>query len=108
MHQNKVTRKSTPIFFAVTVGFFIILSLIWAFTVDLTTGLFLGVMVTIPAAIVGWFVLSLVLYLRAKKRGDDDLPALKSRMTVASILLAFLVVVIAALIGFFAMGIQYM
>ncbi len=108
MYQNKVTRKSTHIFLAATVAFFIVLSLMWTIAVDLTTGLVLGVFVTIPAAIFGWFVLSLVLYLRGKKRDDDDLPALKSRLTVAIILLAFLAAVVAALFGFFAMAIQYM
>lgn len=108
MYQNKVTRQSTHIFVAVAVGVFVLLSLIWTIAVDLTTGLVLGAFVTIPAAIVGWFILSLVLYLRAKKRGDDDLTALKSRLTAATVLLVFLVAMIALLIGFFAMAISHM
>lgn len=108
MYQNKVTRQSTHIFVAVAVGVFVLLSLIWTIAVDLTTGLALGAFVTIPAAIVGWFILSLVLYLRAKKRGDDDLIALKSRLTAATVLLVFLVAMIALLIGFFAMAISHM
>lgn len=108
MYQNKVIRRSTHIFVAATVGVFVLLSLIWTIAVDLTTGLTLGAFVTIPAAIVGWFILSLVLYLRAKKRGDDDLIALKSRLTAATVLLVFLVAMIALLIGFFAMAISHM
>lgn len=108
MYPNKGIRKSTSIFFAVTVGFFIALSLMWTITVDLITGLVLGVFVTVPAAILGWFVLSLVLYLRSKRRDDADLPALTSRLTVAGILLVFLVGTTVALIGFFAMAISHM
>ena len=108
MYQNKVTRRSTHIFVAATVGIFVLLSLIWTIHIDLVTGLFLGVMVTIPTAILGWFILSLVLYLLAKKQEGDDVTALKSRLNVAGILLAFLVAVIAALFGFFAMAIHYM
>ncbi len=108
MYQNKVTRQSTHIFVAAAVGVFVLLSLIWTIAVDLTTGLVLGSFVTIPAAIVGWFILSLALYLRAKKQGTYDLPDLKSRLTVATILLAFLAALIAALIGLFAMAISHM
>ena len=108
MNQNKKAVRATPIFFAAVIGVFVTLTLLWTIAVDLTTGLALGAFVTIPAAIVGWFVISLVLYLRAKKKGGGDLTALKSRLTVATVLLAFLVVMIALLIGFFAMAISHM
>ena len=108
MYQNKINRKSTSVFLYAVVGLFVALSLLWTIAEDLTTGLVLGMLVTIPSAIVAWFVLSLVLYLRAKKAGSPDLPSLSSRLTVASILLAFLIAVIVVLMVLFAMAIKYM
>lgn len=108
MYQNKITRKSTPVFAASVVGLFVALGLFWTIAVDLTTGFFLSACVTIPAAILGWFILSLVLFLRAKKRGDDDLPELKHRLRTSVILLIFLAVMIALLMIFFACAISHM
>ncbi|MBQ9779794.1 MAG: hypothetical protein IJW00_02500 [Clostridia bacterium] len=108
MDRHYVIRFSTSIFFAVTIGVFAALTLLWAITVDLTTGLVFGAFVTIPAAVLAWFILSLVLYLRAKKRGDDDLPALKHRLKTSVILLIFLAVIIALLVAFFAYAISHM
>ncbi len=108
MDPNRIIRKSTSVFLAVTVGVYAILALIWTIGSDLTWGLIFSAFVTIPTAILGWFILSLVLYRRAKKQGTDDLPDLKSRMKVATGLLVFLVVMIALLIGFFAMAISHM
>ena len=108
MNTNRVIRKSTVVFFAVVAAVFTALTLYGSIGVDLTTGIFLGGCVTIPTAILGWLVLSLVLYLRAKKQSSDDLPALKSRLQVAIALLVFLAIVIAALIGCFALAISHM
>lgn len=108
MKQPGIISRSTSIFASVIVGLFIAVAFIQTVVTDLTTGLFTGAVVTIPAAVIGWFVLSLVLYCRAKKRGDIDLPERKSRMKVATALLLFLVAVILALIVFFAMAVSHM
>ena len=108
MNRPPIVRKSTTVFLAVTVGVFAALALLWTIIVDLTTGLFLAVCVIFPAGILAWFILSLVLYLRAKKQGDDDLPALRHRMKTALILLIFLAAMIVALICFFAYAIGHM
>ena len=76
--------------------------------IDLAEALILPCILTIPAAIIGWFILSLVLYLRAQKQVSPDLPALKSRLTVASVLLGFLIAVVTALVAVFAMAIAFM
>ena len=101
-------HRSTPIFISAVCTLFAVLTLVWTLMVDLTTGLFLAVFVTIPTAILGWFILSLILYLRGKRRGDEKVPALKSRLTVATVLLVFLAVMIALLFGFFALAISHM
>ena len=108
MYQNRITRRSTPIFAAAAVGLFVILGLVWTVAVDLTTGLFLAAIVTIPASVTGWFILSLVLYHRAKKHGDADLPALTHRLHVATGLFVFLLAMVALLFAFFAMAIGHM
>lgn len=108
MDPDRIIRRSTSVFLAATVGVYAILAFIWTLTADLTTGLIFSAFVTIPAAILGWSILSLVLYLRAKKRGDNDLPDLRSRMRVATGLLIFLAVMIALLIAFFSCAISHM
>lgn len=108
MNQYKITLLSTRIFTAVTVGLFALLAIIWTVAVDLTTALALATFVTLPAAIVGWFVLSLVLYRRSKRLGDKETPALKARLRTATVLLVFLAVVCALLVAFFAMAIGHM
>ena len=47
-------------------------------------------------------------YRSAKKRGDDDLPALKHRLKTSVILLIFLGIMIALLFAFFACAISHM
>ena len=101
-------RTSTTVFAAVVGGVFAVITLIWTIVYSLTAGLVFASALTLPPAVLGWFILSLVLYLVGKKRGDADLPALKSRLSVASGLLVFLLIVIAALVVFFAMAIMYM
>lgn len=109
MNSNSICRKSTSVFLIAALGLHVLLSIMWTVaTNDLTMGLLLAALVTIPAAILGWFVLSLVLYLRSKRRQDEDVQQLKSRLIVAIVLLIFLAGIIAALIGFFAMAIAHM
>ena len=71
-------------------------------------GLLIATALLLPVAIPTWFILSLVLFLRAKKRGDDDLPALKHRLKTSVVLLIFLAVMIALLFAFFACAISHM
>ena len=101
-------RKSTAVFCAAVAGFFAVLFLILLFTVSITAALILGALLTIPAAIIGWFILSLVLYNRVRRKENDEVPPLKARLTVATVLLVFLVIVVAALFGLFAMAIMFM
>ena len=76
--------------------------------IDLAEAMILPGILTIPAAIIGWFVLSLALYRRAKQSEDASLPALKTRLTVACILLALLIAIIIALVVVFSMAIAFM
>ena len=108
MKPKRFMRRSTEIFAYGTVGLFVALALYGTVTSSIAEGLLYGVLATLPAAVVGWFVLSLVLFLVAKRKGHEDTPALKRRLWVAVALLAFLVLLIAALIGVFALAIQYM
>ena len=108
MNPNRLIRKSTSIFFAVILGAFLALALYMTIASSLAWGLIFSTLVVFPGAVLGWFVLSLVLYLRAKKRQSDDLPDLKARMQTAIGLLVFLAVMIGLLIGFFAMAISHM
>ena len=101
-------RTSTTVFAAVVGGVFAVITLIWTIVYSLTAGLVFASALTLPPAVLGWFILSLVLYLVGKKRGGEDVPALKSRLTVAAGLLVFLLAVIAVLVVFFAMAIMYM
>ena len=101
-------RTSTTVFAAVVGLVFSVITLIWTIVYNLISGLVFATVLPLPPAVLGWFILSLVLYLVGKKRGDADLPALKSRLSVASGLLVFLLIVIAALVVFFAMAIMYM
>lgn len=108
MDPYRIMRKSTSVFLAAILGAYAALALFWTVTVGLAAGLLLGACVVLPAAVLAWFILSLVLYLRAKKQGGDELLALKSRMRVATALLVFLIVLIALLVWFFAMAISHM
>ena len=108
MNPNRLIRKSTSIFIIVILGAFLALALYMTIASSLAWGLIFSTLVVFPGAVLGWFVLSLVLYLRAKKRQSDDLPDLKARMKTAIGLLVFLAVMIGLLIGFFAMAISHM
>lgn len=108
MKPQRFMRRSTEIFAYGTVGLFVALVLYGTVTASIAEGLLYGVLATLPATIVGWFILSLVLFLVAKKKGREDVPALKRRLWVAVVLLAFLVMLIAVLVGVFALAIQYM
>lgn len=104
MYRN----KAVSIFFAILAILFVALTLVWAILVDLAMGLFVGVLVTLLLGIAGWFVLTLILYVRAKKRGSDDLPIIKTYFTVATILVVFIQAIIVLLIGFFVMAVSHM
>ena len=101
-------HKSIPIFFASLGGLFLVLTVLWSFGSNIWFSAILALFVTLFVGIPGWFVLSLVLYLRAKKRGDAYLPVLKSRFTIATTILAFWVIMLAALYGLFIMAISHM
>lgn len=101
-------RKSTAVFCAAVAGFFAVLFLVLLFTVSITAALILGALITIPAAIIGWFILSLVLYNRVRHMENDEADSLKARLTRATILLVFIVITAAALFGLFAMAIMFM
>ena len=101
-------RKSTAVFCAAVAGLYAILFLIFLFSVSITAALILGALITIPVAIVGWFILSLVLYNRVRRKENDEVPPLKARLTRATILLVFIVIMVAALFGLFAMAIMFM
>lgn len=101
-------HKSIPIFFASLGGLFLVLTVLWSFGSNIWFSAILALFVTLFVGIPGWFVLSLVLYLRAKKRGDAYLPVLKSRFTIAKTILVFWVIMLAALYGLFIMAISHM
>lgn len=108
MKPKPFIRRSTAIFACVTAGMFVALAIYGAVTSGIAEGLLYGVLATIPAAVAGWFVLSLVMFIIAKKKGREDAPALKRRLWVAAGLVSFLLLLIAALMGVFALAIQYM
>lgn len=108
MSYNRIVRTSTKIFaivFAVLYAAITVVGTVWY---NIWNGLFNATALTLPTAIPTWFVLSLVLFLRAKKRGDDDLPALKHRLKTSVALLIFLAIMIALLFAFFACAISHM
>ena len=108
MEQNRVIRLSTKIFAAVFIVAYTVIAFLWTLNISFIAGLVWAAVFTLPAADVIWFILSLILYLRAKKRGNDDLPALKHRLKTSVILLIFLAVMIVLLIAFFAYAISHM
>ena len=101
-------RKSTAVFCAAVAGLYAVLFFIMLFFMHIIACLIWSAILTIPVAIVGWFILSLVLYNRVRWKENDEVPPLKSRLTVATVLLVFLVIVVAALFGLFAMAIMFM
>jgi hypothetical protein len=108
MDNHRIIRKSTAVFATVFITIYVVIAFIWTLNINLVSGLVWSAAFTLPLADLTWFALSLVLYLRAKKRGDDDLPEMKARLKTSVILLAFLVVMIALLIAFFAYAIGHM
>ena len=108
MEQNRIIRLSTKIFAIVFSVLYAAITVVGTVGYSIWNGLLIATALLLPVAIPTWFVLSLILYLRAKKRGDDDLPALKHRMRTAAILLIFLAVIIALLVAFFAYAISHM
>lgn len=103
-----VIRRSTSVFATVFISAYVAIAFVWMLEINLVSGLVWSAAITLPVADLAWFVLSLVLYFRAKKRGDGDLPALKHRLRTSVILLIFLAAMIALLIAFFAYAISHM
>lgn len=108
MNQKPIIRKSTAVFAAVFATVYIVIAFIWTLNINLVSGLVWAAAFTLPLADLTWFILSLVLFFRAKKRGDGDLPALKHRLKTAVALLVFLAIMIALLFAFFAYAISHM
>ena len=108
MDANRLVRPSTKIFAAVWIGLYTVIAFLWTLNISLTAGLVWAAVFTLPVADVAWFILSLVLYLRAKKRGDEDYFDLKHRLKISVFLLIFLAVMTALLIAFFAYAISHM
>lgn len=108
MYQNRIVRLSTKIFAGIFAVLFAIITVVGTVGYSIWNGLFIATALLLPVAIPTWFILSLVLFLRAKKRGDDDLPELKHRLRTSVILLIFLAVMIALLMIFFACAISHM
>ena len=108
MDNHRMIRKSTAIFATVFMAIYGVIAFIWTLEINLVSGLVWSAAFTLPIADLAWFILSLVLYLRAKKKGDSDLLEMKARLRTAVILLAFLVLMIALLIAFFAYAISHM
>ena len=104
MDANRIVRPSTKIFAAVWIGLYTVIAFLWTLNISLTAGLVWAAVFTLPVADVAWFVL----YLRAKKRGDEDYFDLKHRLKISVFLLIFLAVLIALLIAFFAYAISHM
>jgi hypothetical protein len=100
--------RSTKIFLQAALALFLVQSVLWIFAASLPANFLMACLGTLPPAVIGWFILSLVLYLRAQKQVSPDLPALKSRLIVASVLLGFLIAVVTALVAVFAMAIAFM
>ncbi len=108
MNRPPIIHPSSSVFAAVIITMYAVIAFIWTLEINLVSGLVWSAAITLPIADLTWFILSLVLYLRAKKRGEDDIPALKHRLRTAVILLIFLAVMIALLIAFFAYAISHM
>ena len=104
MYRN----KAVSIFFGVLGILFLTLVVVWTILVDLTTALFLGLLVMLPLGIAGWFILTWILYARAKKLGSDDLPIIKTYFTVATTLVVFILAMIVLLVGFSIMAVSHM
>ena len=108
MEQNRIIRLSTKVFTIVFAVLYAAITVVGTIGYSIWNGLLIATALLLPVAIPTWFVLSLILFLRAKKRGDDDLPALKHRLKTSVILLIFLGIMIALLFAFFACAISHM
>ncbi len=108
MDQNRIVRPSTKIFAMIFAVLYAGITVAGTVGYSIWNGLLIATALLLPVAILTWFVLSLILFLRAKKRGEDDLPALKHRLKTSVVLLIFLVITIALLFAFFACAISHM
>ena len=108
MSRQRPIRRPFAVLLAAIGCLFVLLALFWSFQMSLPACLLFAAFTTLPIAILAWFIVSLLLYLRGKKRQDEDLSALKWHLTVSLVLLLFLLVITVALIGFFALAIAYM
>ena len=108
MDQNRIVRTSTKIFAIVFAVLYTAIIVVGTVGYSIWNGLLIATALILPTAIPTWFILSLILFLRAKRRGDDDLPALKHRLKTSVILLIFLGIMIALLFAFFACAISHM
>ncbi len=108
MNRTPIIRPSSKVFAAVFITVYAVIAFVWTLEINLVSGLVWSAAITLPIADLTWFILSLVLYLRAKKQGDDDLPEMKVRLRTSVILMVFLIVMIALLIAFFAYAISHM
>ena len=108
MEQNRIIRLSTKVFAIIFAVLYTVITVMGTVGYSVWNGLLIATALILPVAIPTWFVLSLILFLRAKKRGDDDLPALKHRLKTSVVLLIFLAIMIALLFAFFACAISHM
>lgn len=108
MDQNRIIRRSTKIFAIIFAVLYTAITVVGSIGYSIWNGLLIATALLLPTAIPTWFILSLVLFFRAQKRGDDDLPALKHRLKTSVILLIFLGIMIALLFAFFACAISHM
>lgn len=108
MEQNRIIRLSTKVFAIIFAVLYAAITVVGTVGYSIWNGLLIATALLLPVAIPTWFILSLVLYLRAKKRGGDNLPALKHRLKTSVILLIFLAIMIALLFAFFACAISHM
>ena len=108
MDANRIVRTSTKIFAIIFAVLYAAITVVGTVGYSIWNGLFNATALLLPVAILTWFILSLVLFLRAKKRGDDDLPALKHRLKTSVVLMIFLAIMIALLFAFFACAISHM
>ena len=108
MDQNRIICPSTKMFAIVFAVLYTVITAVGTVGYSIWNGLLIATALILPSAIPTWFILSLILFLRAKKRSDDDLPALKHRLKTSVILLIFLGIMIALLFAFFACAISHM
>ena len=108
MKSNRLMRKSTAVFAAVVALSFVALSIAMMFSVSIPFVFAVAALYLLPPAITAWYILSLVLDRRAFHRESAEAPALKIRLTVATILLIFMLALMGLLIGFFVLAVMFM